>query len=111
MTYVKTTVRLCTPSEIVEERGCPRFQRKRIMLRKQYSTHVGATYFIVLLSSLLVALLGADPAQAQTYTVLHAFAAGTDGADPNPIIRDSQGNLYGTTKFGGIISCGQDSCG
>jgi uncharacterized repeat protein (TIGR03803 family) len=47
----------------------------------------------------------------QTYTVLHAFAAGTDGAVPNSIIRDADGNIYGATKFGGILDCGEDSCG
>lgn len=81
------------------------------MVPKQHFTHTSATCFIVLLSSLLMTLLAAHPAQAQTYTVLHAFAAGTDGADPNPIIRDSQGNIYGTTKFGGIVDCGADTCG
>src|SRR5580700_517603 len=50
-------------------------------------------------------------ASAQTYTVLHRFAAGTDGAVPNPIIRDADGNIYGATKFGGILDCGEDSCG
>jgi uncharacterized repeat protein (TIGR03803 family) len=47
----------------------------------------------------------------QTYTILHAFGGGTDGADPNPIIGDADGNLYGATKFGGIPSCGLDTCG
>src|SRR5580658_4862348 len=50
-------------------------------------------------------------ASAQTYTILHRFAAGTDGAVPNPIIRDADGNIYGATKFGGILDCGEDSCG
>jgi uncharacterized repeat protein (TIGR03803 family) len=46
-----------------------------------------------------------------TYTVLHAFAAGADGAVPSPILRDAEGNIYGATKFGGITSCGEDTCG
>ena len=48
---------------------------------------------------------------AQTYTILHAFGGGTDGAVPNPIITDADGNIYGATKFGGITSCGLDTCG
>jgi uncharacterized repeat protein (TIGR03803 family) len=37
-----------------------------------------------------------------TETVLHSFAGGADGADPNGVlIMDSAGNLYGTTDQGG----------
>jgi uncharacterized repeat protein (TIGR03803 family) len=62
--------------------------------------------------ALLLAMATASlSAQAQTYTVLHAFAAGSDGAIPGPLIRDAQGNLYGTTGAGGITSCGEDTCG
>ncbi len=55
--------------------------------------------------------MATPPASPQTYTVLHAFGGGTDGADPNPIIGDEQGNLYGATKFGGIPTCSLDTCG
>lgn len=40
-------------------------------------------------------------AKAQTYTVLHTFTGMPDGATPNPLIRDAEGNLYGTTQAGG----------
>lgn len=42
-------------------------------------------------------------------TVLHSFAGGTDGANPyGTVIRDSAGNLYGTTMAGGspVCQCG-----
>ncbi|HXH51591.1 MAG TPA: choice-of-anchor tandem repeat GloVer-containing protein, partial [Terriglobia bacterium] len=40
-------------------------------------------------------------AQAQTYIVLHSFS-GSDGAFPYAgLVRDSHGNLYGTTAEGG----------
>jgi uncharacterized repeat protein (TIGR03803 family) len=41
-------------------------------------------------------------------TVLHAFAGGTDGGGPSSgLVRDSQGNLYGTASSGGTCrSCG-----
>jgi len=81
------------------------------MLRRQFSIDVRNTCAIALVTLLLVAAVATQPAQAQTYTVLHAFAAGTDGAVPGPIIRDAQGNLYGTTRFGGIPLCGEDTCG
>ena len=46
-------------------------------------------------------------------TVLYSFTGGADGAGPNEVIRDSAGNLYGTTVQGGILrNCGSGSgCG
>jgi uncharacterized repeat protein (TIGR03803 family) len=47
-----------------------------------------------------------------TETVLHAFAGGKDGAFPNDLIRDKEGNLYGTTGEGGGGDCHpQHGCG
>jgi uncharacterized repeat protein (TIGR03803 family) len=50
-----------------------------------------------------------DPAGHET--VLYAFAGGQDGADPaGGLVMDSDGNLYGTTEYGGLnpcfVSCG-----
>jgi uncharacterized repeat protein (TIGR03803 family) len=42
-----------------------------------------------------------------TFTVLHAFGAGTDGQYPNAgVIEDKAGNLYGTTSDGGTSGSG-----
>jgi len=44
---------------------------------------------------------------AGTETVLYAFTGGADGSEPNPgLIRDSAGNLYGTTYRGGASNAG-----
>lgn len=52
-----------------------------------------------------------DP-ETQQYTLLYKFAGGTDGAGPNDVIRDSAGNLYGTTGAGGNAGCGEgNTCG
>src|SRR5579862_7678634 len=42
-----------------------------------------------------------------TESVLYSFAGGTDGANPQTdLIKDSGGNLYGTTNAGGAKTCG-----
>jgi uncharacterized repeat protein (TIGR03803 family) len=44
--------------------------------------------------------------QAGKESVLYRFAAGTDGREPLAgLIRDAQGNLYGTTAAGGTSGC------
>jgi uncharacterized repeat protein (TIGR03803 family) len=44
---------------------------------------------------------------ARNLTVLHAFTGGADGGGPQAgVIRDSAGNLYGTTAYGGTANAG-----
>jgi uncharacterized repeat protein (TIGR03803 family) len=53
----------------------------------------------------LVVLLGLAlvTAQAQTFTVLHTFSGGEDGANPLAgLTIDRAGNLYGTASLGGV---------
>jgi uncharacterized repeat protein (TIGR03803 family) len=52
-------------------------------------------------------LVVATSAQAQNYKVLYAFQCGADGARPDGnLVRDSAGNLYGTTHEGGAYDYG-----
>ncbi|HEX3430719.1 MAG TPA: choice-of-anchor tandem repeat GloVer-containing protein [Rhizomicrobium sp.] len=50
-----------------------------------------------------------------TETVLYTFAGGSDGSEPSGnLIRDKNGNFYGTTPFGGSTSgsdCSSVGCG
>ncbi|MFZ0804178.1 MAG: choice-of-anchor tandem repeat GloVer-containing protein [Terriglobales bacterium] len=60
------------------------------------------TYMLVstLLAGVLFAI--ATPlASAQVYTVLHTFTGSPDGVYSSPLIRDAEGNLYGTAQAGG----------
>jgi uncharacterized repeat protein (TIGR03803 family) len=62
--------------------------------------------------ALLLGAIATRPAEAQTYTftTLHDFD-GSDGATPEGnLISDSEGNLYGTTYFGGSSNC-SSGCG
>jgi uncharacterized repeat protein (TIGR03803 family) len=59
----------------------------------------------VVLFALLVVL--SSSAQAQTFTVLHNFTAGADGANPVAgLTMDRTGNFYGTTSAGGAAGSG-----
>src|SRR5690349_356932 len=52
--------------------------------------------------ALAFCLLAPEASQAGTYRVLHAFDPSTnDGESPIALIRDAQGNLYGTTFSSG----------
>src|ERR1035441_4109149 len=57
----------------------------------------------------VLAALGIPPAQAQTYKILLNFPASASGGE-NPyygsLIRDTAGNLYGTTNGGGGANYG-----
>ena len=59
------------------------------------------------LAFLLVAFALAPAAWAQRFTLLHAFAGGTDGSYPSgTLFLDPTGNLYGLTAGGGTVpSC------
>ncbi len=43
---------------------------------------------------------------AGAFTTLYNFDGGIDGAQPNPLIQATDGNLYGTTNLGGVIQAG-----
>lgn len=47
-----------------------------------------------------------------TPSILWTFTGGTDGANPiAALVFDGAGNLYGTTQYGGDLSCGFNGCG
>jgi uncharacterized repeat protein (TIGR03803 family) len=52
--------------------------------------------------ALILAATVARPATAQTFTVLHIFNGSPDGSfSEAPLVRDADGNLFGTTTSGG----------
>jgi uncharacterized repeat protein (TIGR03803 family) len=80
---------------------------RRLVVHSSYSFSV----FMVLVI-LALATFATPSAQAQTFTVLHAFSGGADGAFPGGgrLILDAKGNLYGTTLEGGGGAC-SGGCG
>jgi uncharacterized repeat protein (TIGR03803 family) len=65
-------------------------------------------------SILLTFAVAVIPATAQTFTVLHTFTGGADGAYPYAgVTIDAAGNLYGTTGYGGNTggNCSPSGCG
>jgi uncharacterized repeat protein (TIGR03803 family) len=75
--------------------------------KARFKAH-GSLQHVAVALTLLVPPASAVPqsAQAQTLTVLHAFAGGTDGASASGLNRDSAGSLYGITAAGGASGLG-----
>jgi uncharacterized repeat protein (TIGR03803 family) len=66
------------------------------------SFRIGAFMILV-----IVILFAGVPLPAQTYKVLHAFGAGTDGGGLwSSVVFDGKGSLYGTTSGGGLYGAG-----
>src|ERR1035437_170585 len=83
---------------------------------QKYSTHLTSTAFgtFSFVTMIALALIAAPTLRAQTYTVLHRFTGGADGYWPYAgLTIDAEGNLYGTTKYGGYegIHCDGGACG
>ena len=55
-------------------------------------------------SFVLLAFLTCPTVRAQTYTIIHSFTGGADGAKPFAgLTLDRAGNLYGTASEGGVV--------
>jgi uncharacterized repeat protein (TIGR03803 family) len=66
-----------------------------------------ASIALALAIILVPAVVGTRSAEAQTFKVLYAFTGGADGGTPAAgLVRDAQGNLYGTTYLGGASGVG-----
>lgn len=63
---------------------------------------------VLLAPTLCLFVIAGQIAQAQTFAVLHTFTSENgDGATPySGLIFDAEGNLYGTTKYGGFGDSG-----
>jgi uncharacterized repeat protein (TIGR03803 family) len=72
--------------------------------KKQFCNLISRTTVAALAIATVFALtvVLTQSAQAQTFTVLHNFTGGPDGATPQgPLTMDQAGNLYGTDSGGG----------
>jgi uncharacterized repeat protein (TIGR03803 family) len=73
-----------------------------------------AAVVLLLAIALTLTLISTSNAEAQTYTVIHYFTDGGDGATPQAgLTEDAAGNFYGTAFYGGNLdgNCGQYGCG
>ena len=69
---------------------------------------------VTAISIAILLIFVATRVQAQTFTVLHTFTGGDDGASPSAgVTLDRAGNLYGTAERGGFTGsgCGSAGCG
>lgn len=75
--------------------------------QRNHQFSISQSWPIAIAIGLAITLAAAIPAGAQTYTVLHTFGGGQDGASPTSgVAMDHSGNLYGTTTTGGTYDSG-----
>jgi len=84
--------------------------------RIQRTSRIPSPLRVTIRALVIVALLSAAghySVQAQSFTILHSFTGGVDGAEPiGGLILDKAGNIYGTTSGGGLDGfCGSHDCG
>ena len=80
---------------------------------KLHSTKLRLAALAVLsLEAILPGMVATPAAQGQTFKVLHTFTGGVDGGTPfgQPVV-DNQGDVVGTTYFGGMAGCGDYEAG
>ena len=66
-----------------------------------------SAFTLVLAIGFLLTVATAPAARAQTFSLLHTFTGGNDGARPvSGLTMDRAGRLYGTTQYGGNIHLG-----
>jgi uncharacterized repeat protein (TIGR03803 family) len=68
--------------------------------------HGTEMHFCPWMSIVLLLAFLTSPGTAQIFNALYEFQGNSDGGGPNDVIRDSAGNLYGTTVTGGIAVYG-----
>lgn len=79
-----------------------------------YAQFLRAITSVLLFGAIGVGLVSVldRPAGAQTFTVIHNFTGGSDGAEPiSGLTIGRDGNLYGTTNEGGQGTCGPQNAG
>ncbi len=82
--------------------------RSQVTIEQRYRQlrHRMASHFSVWLGTLLFLAIFSSTGAAQIFSALYEFQGNSDGGGPNGVIRDSAGNLYGTTVDGGIAVYG-----
>ena len=69
--------------------------------------HNSMGYVLTFVLALAFVPLASPIAQSQTFSVVHSFSGGTDGANPLAgLVMDASGNVYGTTNSGGNFGAG-----
>jgi uncharacterized repeat protein (TIGR03803 family) len=74
--------------------------------RPRFTFHLPLPAFALVMFVVLT-MIATQPAQAQTYTVLHYFTGGGDGSAPvSGLTMAGPGNFYGTAAYGGYEESG-----
>jgi uncharacterized repeat protein (TIGR03803 family) len=105
LTNAAACLNLLVPAQLLAVDPIPNFDRKRGVSMQAMKFLM--SFRLLFAVAILPSLIAVPRTQAQTFSVIHDFTGGADGANPlNGLLLNSKGLMYGTASSGGAYNSG-----